>query len=91
MCVCVWGGVLLSLAVSRSEDMTHARSKFAVAGLFCPPIIRKFLIVYEQQFMPRFVFHGCETWWSVTLKEEQRLRTFQDRVLARILGLGGAK
>jgi hypothetical protein len=30
--------------------------------------------------------YGCET-WSVTLKEEHRLRVFENRVLRRIFGL----
>jgi hypothetical protein len=29
--------------------------------------------------------YGCET-WSVTLREEQRLRVFENRVLRRIFG-----
>jgi hypothetical protein len=31
------------------------------------------------------VLYGCET-WSVTLREEQRLRVFENRVLRRIFG-----
>jgi hypothetical protein len=31
------------------------------------------------------VLYGCET-WSLTLREEQRLRVFQNRVLRRIFG-----
>jgi len=31
------------------------------------------------------VFYGCET-WSVTLREERRLRVFESRVLRRIFG-----
>jgi hypothetical protein len=31
------------------------------------------------------VLYGCET-WSLTLREEQRLRVFQNRVLKRIYG-----
>jgi hypothetical protein len=33
----------------------------------------------------RVVLYGCET-WSLTLREEQRLRVFENRVLRRILG-----
>jgi hypothetical protein len=29
--------------------------------------------------------HGCET-WSLTLREEHRLRVFENRVLRRIFG-----
>jgi hypothetical protein len=32
------------------------------------------------------VLYGCET-WSLTLKEEHRLKVFQNRVLRRIFGL----
>ena len=31
------------------------------------------------------VFYGCET-WSLTLREERRLRVFATRVLRRIFG-----
>jgi hypothetical protein len=43
-------------------------------------------------FLPEFVFssvlvtvvlYGCET-WSLTLREEQRVRVFENRVLRRI-------
>ena len=33
------------------------------------------------------VLYGCET-WSLTLKEESRLRVFENRVLRRIFGPG---
>ena len=33
-----------------------------------------------------FVLHGCST-WSLTLREERRLRVFENRVLRRIFGL----
>jgi hypothetical protein len=32
-----------------------------------------------------YVSYGCET-WSVTLREEHRLRVFENRVLRRIFG-----
>jgi hypothetical protein len=32
-----------------------------------------------------FVLYGCET-WSLTLREEHRLRVFENRVLRRIFG-----
>ena len=36
------------------------------------------------------VLYGCET-WSLTLREERRLRVFENRVLRRILSLGGTR
>jgi hypothetical protein len=32
-----------------------------------------------------FVFYGCET-WPLTLREERRLRVFENRVLRRVFG-----
>ena len=32
-----------------------------------------------------FVLYGCET-WTLTLREERRLRVFEDRVLRRVFG-----
>jgi hypothetical protein len=40
--------------------------------------------VYRTIILP-VVLCGCET-WSLTLKEEQRLRMFENRVLRRIFG-----
>ena len=36
------------------------------------------------------VLHGCET-WSLTLREEIRMRVFENRVLRRIFGTKGAR
>jgi hypothetical protein len=40
--------------------------------------------VYRTVVLP-VVLYGCET-WSITLREEQRLRVFENRVLRRIFG-----
>jgi hypothetical protein len=40
--------------------------------------------IYKTIILP-VVLYGCET-WSLTLKEEHRLRVFQNRVLRRIFG-----
>jgi hypothetical protein len=40
--------------------------------------------VYKTIIMP-VVLYGCET-WSLTLREEHRLRVFENRVLRRIFG-----
>jgi hypothetical protein len=40
--------------------------------------------VYRTMILP-VVLYGCET-WSLTLREEQRLRVFKSRVLRRIFG-----
>ena len=40
--------------------------------------------MYRTIILP-FVLYGCET-WSLTLREERRLRVFENRVLRRIFG-----
>ena len=40
--------------------------------------------MYVAVFLP-FVLYGCET-WSLTLREEHRLRVLENRVLRRIFG-----
>jgi hypothetical protein len=41
--------------------------------------------IYRTIILP-VVLYGCET-WSLTLREEHRLRVFGNRVLRRISGL----
>jgi hypothetical protein len=40
--------------------------------------------IYKTIILP-VVLYGCET-WSLTLREEHRLRVFESRVLRRIFG-----
>jgi hypothetical protein len=40
--------------------------------------------IYKTTILP-VVSYGCET-WSLTLREEHRLREFENRVLRRIFG-----
>jgi len=40
--------------------------------------------IYRTVILP-FVLYGCET-WSLILREELRLRVFENRVLRRIFG-----
>jgi len=40
--------------------------------------------IYRTVILP-FVLYGCET-WSLTLREERRLRVFENRVLRRVFG-----
>jgi hypothetical protein len=43
-----------------------------------------FLKTYRTIILP-VVLYGCET-WSLTLREERRLRVFENRVLRRVFG-----
>jgi hypothetical protein len=40
--------------------------------------------IYKTVILP-VVLYGCET-WSVTLREEHRLKVFENRVLRKIFG-----
>ena len=40
--------------------------------------------IYRTIIMP-VVLYGCET-WSLTMREERRLRVFENRALSRIFG-----
>jgi hypothetical protein len=40
---------------------------------------------YDKNLIMPVVLYGCET-WSLKLREEHRLRVFENRVLRRILG-----
>ena len=40
--------------------------------------------IYRTVFLP-VVLYGCET-WSLSLRQERRLRVFENRVLRRIFG-----
>jgi hypothetical protein len=40
--------------------------------------------IYKTIILP-VVLYGCET-WSLTLRDEHRLRVFENRVLRRIFG-----
>jgi len=42
------------------------------------------ITIYRTIILP-VVLYGCET-WSLTLREERRLRVFENRVLRRIFG-----
>jgi hypothetical protein len=55
--------------------------------IFCLPVCYpKYICVkiYGTIILP-VVVYGCET-WSPTLREEQRFRVFENRVLRRIFG-----
>ena len=47
------------------------------------------ITIYRTIIFP-VVFYACET-WSLTLREECRLRVFENRVLRRIFGPKGTK
>jgi hypothetical protein len=59
---------------------------YSVQNLLSSRLILKNLKIkiYKSVILPA-VLYGCET-WSLTLREEHRLRIFENRVLRRIFG-----
>jgi hypothetical protein len=57
-----------------------------VQNLLSSSVLSKYLKIktYITIILP-VVLYGCET-WSPTLREERRLRVFENRVLRRIFG-----
>jgi len=57
-----------------------------VQNLLCSSLLSRNLEIkiYATVILP-VVLCGCET-WSLTLREERRLRVFENRMLRRILG-----
>jgi len=57
-----------------------------VQNILSPSLLHKNLKIkiYRTIILP-LVLYGCET-WSIILREESRLRFFENRVLRRIFG-----
>ena len=59
---------------------------YLVQNLLSSSLLSKTLTIkiYRTIILP-VVRYGCET-WSLTLREERRLRVFENRVLGRVFG-----
>ena len=66
---------------------------YSVQNLLSSSLLSKKLkikiLVYRTIIWP-VVLYGCET-WSLTLREERRMRVFENRVLRRVFGLRGTR
>ena len=76
-----------------SEPSTHCiiEMKYCVNCCTHDSSLRRFCDTKEPPqelhiYIVHFVLYGCET-WSLTLREERRLRVFENRVLREYLGL----
>jgi hypothetical protein len=58
---------------------------FCASSFVFPSDIRKLKIKIHKTVILPVVLYGCET-WSLSLREEHRLRIFENRVLRRIFG-----
>jgi hypothetical protein len=57
---------------------------FSVTGKIHYSSLRFKIKIYRTIILP-VVLYGCET-WSLTLREERRLRVFENRVLRGVFG-----
>jgi len=58
----------------------------SVRNILCSSLLsRNIKIMIYRTVILRVVLYGCET-WSLTLREERRLRVFENRVLRGIFG-----
>jgi hypothetical protein len=64
---------------------------YSVQNLLSSRLLSKNLKIkiYRNTILP-VVLYGCEA-WSLTLREERRLRVFENRVLRRCVGVGGTR
>jgi hypothetical protein len=53
--------------------------------LFSSLLSKKLNIKIYRTIILSVVLYGCET-WSLTLREERRLRVFENRVMRRVFG-----
>jgi hypothetical protein len=59
---------------------------YSVQNLVSSSLLSKTLkINIYRTMISSVVLYGCET-WSLTLREERRLRVFENRVLRRVFG-----
>ncbi|KAJ4433943.1 hypothetical protein ANN_16262 [Periplaneta americana] len=71
--------------IKRRINMGNA-CYYSVEKLLSSSLLSKYLKVriYKTVILP-LVLYGCET-WTLTLREEQRLRVFENKVLRKIFG-----
>jgi hypothetical protein len=71
--------------INNSKLMSENACYHSVQNLLSSTLLSKNvkIKIYSTIILP--VLFGCET-WSLTLREEHRLRVFENRVLRRIFG-----
>ena len=78
------GPVLSSNMEFRDRNMwSNFYTRPLHSRLICSSFL-SFLIFFTRMILP-VVLYGCET-WSLTLREERKLRVFENKVLWRVFG-----
>jgi len=87
--LCLQNSIFLIIDINLNSIAEEIKSRLR-SGNACHHSVQnllssKFKIkIYRILILP-FVFYGCET-WSLTLREERKLRVFENMVLRRIFG-----
>jgi hypothetical protein len=79
--------ILYVVLIIRYKNLTSGNACYhAVQNLLSSRLLPRNvkIKIYKTIILP-LVLYGCET-WSLTLREEHRLRVFENRVLRRIFG-----
>jgi hypothetical protein len=66
------------------SSLKSGNACYSVQNLLSSSLLSKNVKIYTTVILP-VVLHGCES-WSLTLREESRLRVFENKVLRRIFG-----
>jgi len=84
-----FGTTLTNQNSIQEENKSRLKSGNAcyhsVQNLLSSSLLSKNLKIKIYRTIILSVLYGCET-WSLTLREERRLRVFENRVLRRIFG-----
>jgi len=72
---------MIKSKVQSGNACYHSEQNLLSSNLLSKTLMIK---IYRTVILP-FVLCGCDT-WSLTLREERRLRLFEKRVLRRIFG-----
>jgi hypothetical protein len=79
---------IVSVSSAVVISIRNAYQKGSVKNLLSSRLLSKNIKIriYKNIILP-VLLYGCET-WSLTLREEHRLRVFENRVLRRIFTAG---
>jgi hypothetical protein len=80
---CVW--LVIQNSGQRTKSINAVVLRSPLSNRFNKLTLKYILLMYLMTYILPVVLYGCET-WSLTLREEHRLRVFENRVLRRIFG-----
>jgi hypothetical protein len=66
-------------------SLAHDRDKWTVLEIWDEVYLQSVVNSAYYVFLSNVVLYGCET-WSLTVRQEHKLRVFENRVLRRIFG-----